>query len=169
VLRVLPLVLLALCGCDRSNSKQSPPHVSIAPEPDPAVTTSATVTTSTPSASAAPSAGAAVFPTPSSAEPEEDWQNAILHCDTREACARAVARMGKTEPHIAANARARANGADSGCIGEALMAAANDNAAELWRNAAKYAVSEPDRRLILATPSLAAAAWRRYERKMRGH
>ena len=85
------------------------------------------------------------------------------------ACAKAVARMGKTEPHIAANARARANGADSDCIGEALMAAANDNVVEMCRNAARYAVSESDRRLILATPALAAAAWRRHQRKLEGH
>jgi hypothetical protein len=125
-----------------------------------------TATTLAPTASA--SEGAAVRPAPPAKEPEEDWQNAILHCDSREACSRAVARMGKTEPHIAANARARANGADSGCMGEALMAAANDNANDLCRAAAKYAVSDADRRLILTTPALAAAAWRRHERQTRG-
>ena len=166
MLRRVPFILLALWGCDRS--RQSAPQSSITPEPVLVVTASATVATSAPSASAAPPEGAAVRPKPPADEPEEDWQNAILHCDSREGCAKAVARMGKTEPHIAANARARANGADSGCIGEALMVAANDNVAELCRSAAKYAVSEADRRLILATPALAAAAWRRYEHKMRG-
>ncbi len=172
MLRRLPFILLALFGCDRSG--QSAPRSSIAPEQPPGVTASATATasapaTTEPSASAAPPEGGAGRGAPPAEEPEEDWQNAILHCDGREACAKALARMGKTEPHIAANARARANGADSGCMAEALMADANDNADELCRDAAKYAVSASDRRLILATPALAAAAWRAYDRKLKGH
>jgi hypothetical protein len=161
------VLLLALWGCSRP--RQGAFGDSIAPEPVAAPTATEGVTTATttlaPSASA--SEGAAARPPPPAQEIEEDWQNAILHCDGREACAKAAARMGKTEPHIAANVRARANGADSGCMGEALMAAANDNAKELCGKAAKFAGSDADRRLILATPALAAAAWRRYERETR--
>lgn len=172
---LLLALLLASWGCGRS--RQGASGDSIAPETVPAPTATAAVTvtatvavTATATTFAPPASapeGGAARAAPTATKTEEDWQNAILHCDSPAACARAVARMSKTEPHIAANARARANGADSGCMGEALMAAANDNADELCRNAARYAVSAADRRLILATPALAAAAWRRYEREMR--
>jgi hypothetical protein len=105
-------------------------------------------------------------PAPVATDPDE-WLDAVLRCEGHEACARAASRVPADRPHIAANARARANGAGLGCLAEATMAAALDDADAECRAAAKFAASAADRRLILATPAKAAAAWRAIERRLR--